>query len=128
MADVKHTPGPWKVVSSVSFESGLTYVSVQPEHSDAERDKPLAMANGEFHVCRMSHTAARHRITLYEANARLIAAAPELLTELEVREGDLVMLRRAIAEGDPKEELLIRVGDMLKETRAVIEKAKGGAA
>jgi hypothetical protein len=74
-----HTPGPWKMVSKVHFETGLTYVSVQPETPDAERDRPLAMANGDYHVCRMSHTAAQHRINLYEANARLIAAAPDLL-------------------------------------------------
>ena len=50
---------------------------------------------------------------------------PALLEELEVREGDLVMLRRAIEEGDPKAELLVRVNDMLRETRAAIAKVEG---
>lgn len=59
------------------------------------------------------------------ANARLIVAAPELLVELGVRVGDLVMLRRAIEEGDPKAELLFRIDDMLRETRAAVAKAEG---
>lgn len=53
------------------------------------------------------------------------AGVSALLEELEVREGDLVMLRRAIEEGDPKAELLVRVNDMLRETRAAIARVEG---
>lgn len=59
------------------------------------------------------------------ANAHLIAAAPDLYDELDCRVGDLFMLRRAIEEGDPKAELLVRIDDMLRETRAALSKARG---
>lgn len=62
---------------------------------------------------------------LSEADATLYAAAPDLFDELDIRVGDLVMLRRAIEEGDPKAELLIRINDMLRETRAALSKALG---
>jgi hypothetical protein len=61
------------------------------------------------------------------ANAHLIAAAPELYNEHEVREGDLVMLRKAVEAGDPKAELLVRIDDMLRDTRAALAKARGEA-
>lgn len=76
---VKHTPGPWKAVRDHNWDNGFTYVSVQPVTADPDTMRPLLMANGEYHVCRMSHTAAMHRVNLHYANARLIAAAPELL-------------------------------------------------
>jgi hypothetical protein len=61
------------------------------------------------------------------ANARLIAAAPDLLAELDCRVGDLVMLRRAVEASDPRAELIFRIDDMLRESRVAIAKATGGA-
>lgn len=52
------------------------------------------------------------------------ALLDEALRELDVRAGDLFMLRKAIEAGDPKAELLVRVEDMLRETRAVLAKAQ----
>ena len=99
-----HTPGPWHLSiaangASVSArtDSGATVALTKSDHPDTKGRK--------------------------EANARLIAAAPEMLDELDVRVADLVMLRKAIEAGDPKAELLIRVDEMLRETRAVISKA-----
>jgi predicted nuclease with TOPRIM domain len=37
--------------------------------------KPLAMMNGEFHICRMSHTAAEWRFNCHRANAAFIVEA-----------------------------------------------------
>lgn len=62
-------------------------------------------------------------ITYKQSDAILFSVASDLLAELDVRVGDLVMLRRAIDAGDPKAELLLRVDDMLRETRAAIAKA-----
>jgi hypothetical protein len=45
-----------------------------------------------------------------------------LTRELEMREGDLVLLRRAIEEGDPRNQLFFRIDDMLRETRAALAK------
>lgn len=47
----------------------------------------------------------------------------DLLAELDCRVGDLVMLRRAIEAGDPRDGLFVRIDDMLRETRAAIAKA-----
>lgn len=60
-----------------------------------------------------------------DADGVLLAAAPALLEELDVRVGDLVMLRKAIEAGDPRAELFVRIDDMLRETRAAIAKAGG---
>lgn len=56
------------------------------------------------------------------------AAAPELLSELDCRVGDLVMLRKAIEAGDPKRELFVRIDDMLRESRKIIAAATGEGA
>lgn len=69
------TPTPWKVVSVPHFDSGLVYTSIQPVNVDEEAMKPLAMANGEYHVCRMSHTAAPWRYDYHRANAAFIVEA-----------------------------------------------------
>lgn len=67
------TPGEWKAVSDPHFDSGLVYTSVQPVVVDEDAMKPLAMANGEYHVCLMSHTAAAWRFGLHRINANHIA-------------------------------------------------------
>jgi hypothetical protein len=98
------TPGPWKAVSDPHFDSGLVYTSVQPINIDEEAMKPLAMANGEYHVCRMSHTAAPWRFNYHRANARYIAACnPVAMREV------LAIARKA--------EALEREVDSLKQTR-----------
>lgn len=61
----------------------------------------------------------------HDANARLIAAAPELLEAHSINAGDLLMLRKAIHAGDPKEELLLRLEDILNRTRYAFDKATG---
>jgi len=83
MSDSKHTPGPWEASAVTHFDSGLTYVSVRPVTPDPETMRPLLMANKEYHICRMTHTAAQHAIAMHIANASLIAAAPDLLAAVE---------------------------------------------
>ena len=73
MAD--HTPTPWKMVSEPNFENGITYTSVEPVTPDEATMRPLAMADGSYHVCRTTHTAAQHKIALHRANAAFIVRA-----------------------------------------------------
>lgn len=85
----KHTPGPW-------FENGVTVMTGQTSLAH--------VLNPYKGVVR-----ARDRV---EANARLMAAAPELLEALQ----DMLVLQAGIS-ADPQ--------DTLQRARAAIEKAIG---
>lgn len=100
-SEVKFTPGPW-------FAYGR-YIGTKNHKSAIAECRDV---NGNWSDDAKS-----------SADAKLIASAPDLLAELEVRAGDLVMLIKAIEAGDPKAELLLRANDMLRETRAAISKA-----
>lgn len=99
---ISHTPGPWELIHFGGPQIG----------NKASGEAVCTMWGDEDSVSDPIH-----------ANTRLIAAAPDLLDELDCRIGDLVMLRKAIDAGDPKRELLVRIDDMLRETRAAISKA-----
>lgn len=105
----EHTPGPWQSMRSKAPHDGEYDYAI-----GAEGAPVLAEAFGR--------TADGGRPPA-EANARLIAAAPDLLAQLDMVVGDLVMLRRAIAEHDPRSEIFFRIDDTLRETRAVIARA-----
>ncbi len=75
MSEVKHTSLPWKMVSAPNFDNGYVYTSIQPVNVDEDTMKPLAMAGGEYHVCRMSHTAAEWRFSYHRENAAFIVRA-----------------------------------------------------
>lgn len=103
-----HTKGPWSCNNNVGVVFGEgCQVAVCGDFHDAEL---------------VPYNADRWR-----ADARLISLAPEMLEELEVRASDLFMLHKAIDAGDPKAELLMRVDDMLRETKALIARARGDA-
>ncbi|MDI6838064.1 MAG: hypothetical protein QMD99_20435 [Rhizobiaceae bacterium] len=99
MSERKHTALPWKMVSEPHFDNGLVYTSIQPVNVDEEAMKPLAMMNGEYHVCRMSHTAAEWRFNYHRANAAFIVRACNSHYDL------LEALRQMVAnsESDKKE-------------------------
>lgn len=105
------TPGPWRLA-----ENDKTIVVT--EALDAEGNCSV-IADVLTYVGR----AGEHDF----ANARLIAASPDLLNEHINRLSDLMMLRKAIAFDDPKGELLVRIDDMLRDTRTIITKARGAA-
>lgn len=91
------TPGPWTVIHCL--EEDATYISSPQEHG---------------------YLASVHRVSAYEANARLIAAAPELLAAL-----------RRILECQPsefatKEDLWLNRGEIESLARIAIAKANGG--
>lgn len=92
--DAKHTSLPWKVVSAPHFDNGNVYTSVQPVNVDEEAMRPLAMASGEFHVCRMSHTAAPWRFNYHRANAEFIVKACNAYYE---NQAEIARLRDALS-------------------------------
>lgn len=102
MSESKHTALPWKVVSEPNFDNGNVYTSIQPVNVDEEAMKPLAMMSGEFHVCRMSHTAAPWRFNYYRANAAFIVEACNsyytMRESIASKDAEITRLREAIQE------------------------------
>jgi hypothetical protein len=109
MSNFKHTPGPWRYCrENGSPTSGRHMIAgATPGYLAEVRD----CGSGDV-----------------GANARLIAAAPDLLGQHEVDMVDLELLAKAIHAGDPMPELVIRVTDMLNRKRAAIAKATGESA
>ena len=77
MSEIKHTLGPWWPVQS---STGSWYVTTYRDHESATA-KPNPFG-ASIAPCIGDHTEKRTRGN-EEANARLIAAAPELLEALE---------------------------------------------
>jgi hypothetical protein len=111
---VKHTPTPWRTTKT------------QPNVvCNSGGDKWIARAT-------IGHSKSPRFIAdadIAEANAAFIVKAvnchDDLLNELEVRDGDLYMLRKAVEAGDPKAELLVRIDTMIRETKIALAKAEG---
>ena len=101
MSQPKHTPGPWH----------------NTEHfSDDKHDGHLIVSDGGCNVANIwhaKHIATPDRIAEQDANAKLIAAAPEMYAALEEIEALTAPLCQA---GDP---LGLRI-------RAIATKARGG--
>lgn len=92
--ETKHTPGPWRLSKEYVFGPDKSVVATVFRELPAE-----------------------------EANAKLIAAAPDQHEAHSINLGDLEMLAKAIEAGDPKAELTMRVSDLVIRTRAAIAKA-----
>lgn len=95
MIDTKHTPGPWKATKDPHGASG---------------DYCIGMATDVARIDRVAVCSER--------DARLIAAAPEMLEALQRLSAQCTRLR---LPGQPET-------DAEKTARAVIAKATGGAA
>lgn len=97
----KHTPTPWKVVVEHSFANGYYYTSIQPVDVDLDTMEHLRMANGEHHVCRMTHTTLSRKFDLFREDAEFIVTAvnahEELLAALK---GVLVQIKETSAWDD----------------------------
>jgi len=100
MSNSKHTPGPWK--------------------SELHEGEYLIFGATEGH----QHFTA---IARYEPNARLIAAAPEMLEELEfLIERCIVMVEREYVDGSTYEVENIKAYEtVVKSIKEVIAKARG---
>lgn len=108
----KSTPGPW---------------AVNPYNARVDCAVESKIG-GLLPVCQLLWPTDERSEAETEANARLIAAAPVLLEQHESANVDLYLLRRAIEEGDPKAELLLRVDDIIRRNNAAIAKAIGDSA
>lgn len=104
----QHTPGPWQAIIS-----GVT--------------RAISTTNGapkQATICRLFTECASFAPGEPEANARLIAAAPELLAALESAlasiEGQAELLRHCGAA--------YGIGATLAQSRAAIARATGGNA
>lgn len=110
----KATPGPWAKRWS-SFDQAYEVYPTRDGPPDHGEWAPVAM---------IPHYGDGDDLQESEANARLIAAAPDLLAQHNTNLVDLDLLRRAITEGDPKAELLVRVDDLIRFSRDAIAKAE----
>lgn len=84
-----YTPGPWKW-ERVRTSCGFCF-----------RVGPLAISDGKVnHACIYADYPGQMALELAEANARLIAAAPDMATELTTLRGEVERLRAALDDAD----------------------------
>lgn len=119
----KHTPGPWEYVPSNGNHG--PYVSNGWGAGDIcdcyvmSKPSELAVCNGG------ASKPIPHQSEEADANARLIAAAPELL---ENARNNLVMMKHALHRLSIRDLPTNGLERAIRETEALIAKATGGAA
>jgi len=96
---VRHTPGPWEVRRSDVYQVGGRHIAYTGPHHTPESDYPQG--------CKL----------VDDANARLIAAAPELLQALEKA--------NTFIAGFSSETRTSRLERLKREIKSTIAKAKG---
>lgn len=117
----QHTPGPWTFSRSDNFGDVRFYIAQQddapytPDYSDV--------------ATLISETVSSERTSIQEANAYLIAAAPELLKDLReasatLRKYEVLHRGKGTAESDAKAEVN---GALAIRFEATIAKATGAA-
>jgi hypothetical protein len=113
MTGGKHTPGPWRI-----GQFGLT--------NDGE--SPILSDHADVLICAVTCQTPfkrgkgwRTECETREANARLIAAAPEMLEALESAESCIVTFVAVNGWPEPNGSR-----DILNEVQAAIARAKGG--
>jgi hypothetical protein len=117
MDKTKHTPGPWRVEFPEHPNAMTDIFAPSPSTwATATDDEPWRVA----YVLRDSN---KHQQPIDDANAHLIAAAPELLDRVR----DAVLVLEAIREnwGDDHPGLLRTIDEELPPLRAAIAKAEG---
>lgn len=101
----KHTPGPWKIKGTNTTEGFSGYIV-----STADDRGPMPVAS--IGLCNGSEN---------EANALLIAAAPSLLTALEVIVSQLKYASGSVDVNG----LMVPISDIVKYAESFIHKTKG---
>ena len=103
-----HTPGPWKVAENLFGNTASYEVYANVETKSGK--------GGYTRICQITPRDQK-------ANARLIAAAPELLEALEWYAENVLNCRKITAEGDKARHDLDHDGG--KRARMALEKARG---
>lgn len=116
-----HTPGPWEAYVRVARDGGSYTIAVH-EQGYPEKRTPVVAWPG--------FDDSRRPIAEHAANARLIAAAPELLEALEAILGPLATIPMG-ESGAPDERVPVKPNLRVSEAailraRAAIAKARGG--
>ena len=118
----KHTPGPWEVSGEIFDNDGQPETAIQALNGAATVAVALEFGQNNPHI--------------REANARLIAAAPDLLEQLKIARREIAALSQVYiamltnqATGlidDPDHVLIAQADrDMLNGFDAAIAKAEG---
>ncbi len=116
MEKVKHTPGPWTFSPNVGKRPEWEYIG-----ANDPRD-----GSGRTSICMVCQSQAQRKTARLisnkemEANARLIAAGPELVEALRAT---LAILDRAYECGDRTEKIVIAV--RIDRALTAIAKAEG---
>ena len=105
----QHTPGPWQVFTANNF------TTIQ----GAVEDHPIRP--GRATVASIGWTKSQSALSNWEANARLIASAPELLAALE----ELERLTVWVGGQNPVHDA---IESAKRKARAAIARATGGNA
>lgn len=116
MSNTQHTPGPWTYSRSEQYGASRFYVAqadgapFTPHYSDV--------------ATLIAETVSDERRSIQEANARLIAAAPDLMASLQRMLAQFESAIRSEYEGTSMLAEFLAEAD---HARAAIAKATGGA-
>ena len=105
----QHTPGPWKLSNVPTIENGMTSYHV------------FAPVSSGYVIARTGQSSVEGTLAEAQENARLLAAAPDLLEALQNARNVLA----GLATGDLKE--ITPDSPALRAARAAIAKATGTA-
>lgn len=115
MSAAKHTPGPWKAIEQ-GYDASAFYIYAR---NSSDMRSPMVA-----HI-------PRSTVQPMEANARLIAAAPELLSALLLARAELPIAAASWNEDENPEVVrahVPRVLALISAVDAVLRNATGGAA
>ena len=116
---VDATPVGTNLLTATQAEAMVRYMAEGlPTRPEQPADEPV----DDLHAYRISKTDP------YEANARLIAAAPDLLAAIKLTEQTIIAMMTAIADGDAEAGLRFAAKDpAVIAARAAIARAHGAA-
>lgn len=90
MSETKHTPGPWRHARTPhKYNDGSTQTFGPDGVFSADGEESICQVYGIYSNTRLEEIKNDPRVQKGIANARLIAAAPELLAALEAVQGTI---------------------------------------